>query len=110
MKLTRCSSLKTSDSTTTMNASIRRRRRNCQNESSSRLIDVDKNSIIPSSSSCCSSTINHTNFAGKRKRSRAIVHDDFRLRNHSVHDYDMTNIDDTNLYNYLKTKKNATIE
>jgi hypothetical protein len=34
---------------------------------------------------------------GKRKRSRAIIHDDFRLRNSSLHDYDMTCVDETNL-------------
>lgn len=82
---------------TIISTPLRRRRRNCRSESNSRIIDIDENPSTPSSTSSFSLAINNTNYAGKRKRSRAIVHDDFHLRNNSLHDYDMACIDDTNL-------------
>jgi hypothetical protein len=92
IKLTYCPSVKVSNPTTP----IRRRRRNCRSEGSSRIIDIDEDPSTPSSSSSFSLATNNTNYVGKRKRSRAI-HDDFRIRNNSLHDYDMTCVDDANL-------------
>lgn len=82
--------------TTVLSTPLRRRRRNCRSEDSSRMITIDEN---PSTSTSSSFTlaIGKGNCVGKRKRSRAIVHDDFRLRNNNLQDYDMTSIDDPNL-------------
>jgi hypothetical protein len=77
---------------TTLSTPLRRRRRNCRNEGNSQIIDIDQDLSTPSSSFSV-----NTNYVGKRKRSRAIIHDDFRLRHNCLHDYDMTCIDDTNL-------------
>jgi hypothetical protein len=83
-----------------MNTPLRRRRRNCRSEGSSRIIDIDENPSTPSSGSSFSLAVSKTNYTGKRKRSRAIVHEDFRLRNNSLHDYDMACIDETNPTNF----------
>ena len=96
IKLTRCPSVKVAD-LSALNTPVRRRRRNCRSESSVRLIDIDENPSTAPSSSSLALALNNTNYMGKRKRSRAIIHDDFRLRNNSVHDYDMACIDDANL-------------
>ena len=80
---------------TTISTPLRRRRRNCRSESNSRIADIDEDQSTTSSSSF--SFINNTNYVGKRKRSRAIIHDDFRLRNNSLHDYDMACADEANL-------------
>jgi hypothetical protein len=95
IRLTRCPSVKVSNST--ISTPVHRRHRNCRSESNSRILDIDEIPSTPSSSSSFSLGINNTNFVGKRKRSRTIVHDDFRLRNSSLHDYDMTCVDDANL-------------
>jgi hypothetical protein len=86
-----------STTTTAINTPLRRRRRNCRSIDNSRIIDIDEDPSTPSSTSSFSLAIGNTNYVGKRKRSRAIIHDDFRLRNNSLHDYDMTCIDDNNL-------------
>ncbi|CAF1217343.1 unnamed protein product [Adineta steineri] len=101
IQLTRCPSVKISH-TATISTPLRRRRRNCRSESSSRILDIDRNTTTPSSSSAAafSLAMNHSNYIGKRKRSRTIVQDDFRIRNNSLHDYDMTCIDDPNLTNF----------
>ena len=82
---------------TTISTPIRRRRRNCRSEGNSRILDIDENPSTSSSSTSFSLAISKTNYMGKRKRSRAIIQDDFRLRNNSLHDYDMASIDDNNL-------------
>lgn len=87
-----------SSTTTVLSTPLRRRRRNCRSEDSSRMVTIDENpSTSAASSSSLTLTISKSNYVGKRKRSRAIVHDDFRLRNNSLQDYDMTSIDDPNL-------------
>jgi hypothetical protein len=96
IKLARYPSMKVCNFTT-ISTPLRRRRRNCRSADNSRLIDIDEDPSTPSSTSSFSLAINSTNYAGKRKRSRAIIHDDFRLRTNSLHDYDMTCIDDANL-------------
>ncbi|UJR26540.1 hypothetical protein I4U23_007863 [Adineta vaga] len=99
IRLTRCPSVKITN-VTTISTPLRRRRRNCRSDSHCRMADLPENpSTFPSSSSL-SLLNNNTNYAGKRKRSRTIVHDDFRLRNNSLHDYDMACIDDPNLTNF----------
>ncbi|CAF0763330.1 unnamed protein product [Adineta ricciae] len=99
IKLTRCPSAKVA-SVTTISTPLRRRRRNCRSDSHCRINDLPASSSTVSSSSSISLSHQNTNYAGKRKRSRTIVHDDYRLRNNSLQDYDMTCIDDQNLTNF----------
>ena len=83
-----------------MSTPVRRRRRNCRSESHAPLANVDDGDddlSTPSSLSSISVAINTMNYAGKRKRSRAI-HEDFRVRNTCLHDCDMACIDEANLY------------
>lgn len=83
--------------TSVLSTPLRRRRRNCRSEDNSRMLTIDENPITSTSSSSFTLAISKANYVGKRKRSRAIVHDDFRLRNNSLQEYDMTCIDDPNL-------------
>jgi hypothetical protein len=77
---------------------IRRRRRHCRSEDHARLIELtDDPSTSPSSLSSFALTENKIHYIGKRKRSRTI-HEDFRVRNSSSHDYEMAAGDETNLY------------
>jgi hypothetical protein len=80
---------------TTISTPLRRRRRNCRSESNSRIVDIEED--LTTSSSSFTLAISNANYVGKRKRSRATIHDDFRLRNNSIHDYDMSCADDANL-------------
>jgi len=96
IKLTRFPTVKVSNHLTSITTPIHRRRRNCRSVGNSGIIDIDEEPSTPSSSSSFSFAISNTGYVGKRKRSRAI-HDDFRIRNNSLHDYDMACIDDNNL-------------
>ena len=98
IKLTRCPSTRVDHPTNGATATpIRRRRRNCRSDGNLQLNELDDDPSTPSSSSTFSLAMNHPIYAGKRKRSRAI-HDDYRIRNGSLHEYDMTSVDETNLY------------
>ena len=104
-KLTRCPSIKISNyatnttTTATLNTHLSHRRHSCRNELRSRMIDSrDDPSTLSSSFSLTTNNNNNNNYCnGKRKRSRAIIHDDFSLRNSSLHEYDMTCLDEPNL-------------
>ncbi|CAF2572148.1 unnamed protein product [Rotaria sp. Silwood2] len=97
IKLTRCPSAKQFNSATNMH--LHNRRNSGRNIGNCRKADIDDDPSTPSSSSSFSLAFSTMNSSGKRKRSRAIIHDDFRLRNSSLHDYDMTYVDDSNLTN-----------
>lgn len=100
IKITRCSSMKIPSSTinsTAISTHPNHRCQNCRNAGHCRKIDVDEAPSTPSSSSSLSVPIPNMHYNGKRKRSRAIIHDDFRLRSNTVHDYDMACADDSNL-------------
>ena len=105
IKFSGCSPMKISNQTMarSMSTPVRRRRRNCRSESYAPLAtgnndeDGDDDLSTPSSLSSISVAINTMNYAGKRKRSRAI-HEDFRVRNTCLHDCDMASIDEANLY------------
>lgn len=97
IKLIRCSSMKVSSSTPAINTNVPNRRHNTRNQGNSRLVNIDDDPPTPTSASSLALPISNITCIGKRKRSRAIVHDDFRLRNNSLHDYDMACVDETNL-------------
>ena len=92
IRLTRCSSVKLTD---TNSSDTRRRRRHYRTDDQERSDDFDEHPSVASSSTF-SVNLASNNFVGKRKRSRAI-HEDFRLRNSSLHDYDMSCADEHNL-------------